>query len=320
MQEAGLILGGLVALVTGGELLVRGAVSLALRLGVSALVIGLTLVGFGTSMPELVTSLQAALSGSPGIAIGNVIGSNTANILLILGIAALIFPIAVQPEAFRRDSVVFCAAALAALLITLFGEAGRLTGAGLVLLLLVYVGWTFWQERRSETAASAVYEDEAAFIQPARPSPVWLSLVLVFVGIGLTIFGAKLLVSGAVSLAESLGVSDTIIGLTVVAVGTSLPELVTSVMAALKRQADVAFGNIVGSNIFNIFGILGVTAWVTPLTIPPQILSFDIWVMLAATALLVVFARSGWRVSRREGAGLVALYGAYIVALITVAA
>lgn len=316
MHETGLIFAGLVALVIGGDLLVRGAVSLALRLGVSSLVIGLTLVGFGTSVPELVTSLEAALSGAPGIAIGNVIGSNIANILLILGAAAVLYPIAVHQAAFRRDAGVLSAAALAAFFVAVAGEAGRLTGILFLAGLFSYLAWTFWQEGHAASDASQVYKGEADFIEPAQPSPVWISLGLALVGIGMTILGAKLLVSGAVTLAQALGVSDTLIGLTVVAVGTSLPELVTSVVAAYKRQPDVAFGNIVGSNIFNVLGILGVTAIVIPIPVPAEILAFDIWVMLGATALMVIFARTGWYITRREGFGLLALYAVYLAVLI----
>lgn len=315
MPDILLVLLGLGALVAGGELLVRGAVGIATRLGIPPLVIGLTLVGFGTSTPELVTSLQAAFLGSPGIAVGNVVGSNIGNILLILGIAALLRPVAVTPAAFRRDGAVLVAATLAAIALALSGTLGRPGGAALAAALVAYVTFTVVTERRRHTAAATLYTAEAGTVAPPAGSAARLAL-LALAGLAVTILGARLLVDGAIGLAEAAGVSDTVIGLTVVAIGTSTPELVTSVIAVRRGQGDVAFGNIVGSNIFNILGILGITALVHPLDVPPQILAFDIWAMLAATLALVVFARTGWRVGRREGALLLAAYVAYLAAVL----
>ncbi len=315
MPDILLVLLGLAALVAGGELLLRGAVGLATRFGIPPLVIGLTLVGFGTSTPELVTSLQAAFLGAPGIAVGNVVGSNIGNILLILGIAALLRPVAVDPAAFRRDGAVLVAATLAVIALSLMGTLGRPGGAGLVVALLAYVTFTVVSERRRHSAAAALYEAEADIVARPAGSPARLAL-LALGGLAVTILGARLLVDGAIGLAATAGVSDTVIGLTVVAIGTSMPELVTSIIAVRKGQGDVAFGNIVGSNIFNILGILGITAMVSPLAVPPQILAFDIWAMLAATLALVVFARTGWRVGRREGAVLLAAYGGYLAAVL----
>ncbi len=303
---------GFVLLVVGGESLVRGAVATATRLGVSPLFIGIVLVGFGTSTPELVTSLQAALAGSPGIAVGNVVGSNIANILLILGIGALLLPMACHPEAFYRDGTVLVLSAAALGAVVLVGVLDRWTGLAFVAGLLAYVAFTYVRESDSPDEAAQMREAEAALQLTEQPMPLWLALVIALVGIALTIFGARLLVTGAIELATAMGVSQTIIGLTVVAVGTSLPELVTAVIAALKKEADVAFGNIVGSNIYNTLGILGITAAVQPLEVPREIADFDIWVMLVATVLLLFFATSGWRVSRREGAVLLALYVAYV--------
>ena len=307
-----LIAGGLVGLVAGGELLVRGAVSIAERLGVSPLMIGLTLVGFGTSTPELVTSIQAALAGSPGIAVGNVVGSNIANILLILGIAALLRPVATTAAAFRRDGTVLVLASLLGLWIVLAGSIGRGAGAAFVVLLLAYIVVTYLLERNDASPSAQLHKAEAELIPvpPSGSTPVALATLVG--GLVLTVLGARLLVDGAVDLARDLGVSETVIGLTIVAVGTSMPELVTSVMAARRGQSDVAFGNIVGSNIYNILGILGVTALVTPLAVPPEIARFDIWVMLAATAALVAAAVTGWRINRTEGALLLAAYCGYL--------
>ncbi len=305
------LLFGLAALYFGGELLVRGSVSLARRLGVSPLLIGITLVGFGTSTPELVTSLDAALRGSAGIAVGNVVGSNTANILLILGLAALLSPIVCDPRAFRRDAGMVLVAALAAVAASLWGSIGVATGAVFLALLLVYLVHTYRSERLNHSASAELHAAEATLAEPG-PHATWLSLSFAVGGIALTIGGAHLLVNGAVDLAQTLGVSDTVIGLTIVAIGTSLPELVASVVAARRRQGDIALGNVLGSNIYNILGILGVTAIVRPLEIPPRILGLDIWVMLGATLLLIGFATIRSRLSRRKGLAFLGLYGLYV--------
>ncbi len=311
-----LLLIGLGLLVAGGELLVRGAVRLAERFGLSSLLIGLTLVGFGTSTPELVTSLQAAFKGSPGIAVGNVVGSNTANILLILGVAALIFPVAVARGTFKRDGLVLALSSLACLGAVLMGGLTPILGAVFLAALAGYILFAFWQERTVEAGPTA---GNAAPV-PQSKGGIALDIVLVIAGLALTIAGARFAVDGAITLARMFEVSETLIGLTVVAVGTSLPELVTSVMAALKRQGDIAFGNIVGSNIYNVFGILGVTAMVKPVPIPPEIAAFDIWVMLGAAALLILFAVSRWRIGRIEGGVLLAGYVAYTAWLVLTAA
>ena len=304
------LVGGLLLLLGGGEALVRGSVAAATRLGVSKLLIGLTLVGFGTSMPELVASLQAALAGSPGVAVGNVIGSNIANILLILGISTILLPIATSREAFRRDGSVLIGASLLMTGIVLGGSLGR--GAGLILLalLLAYTVFSYITERKGGGAA-ALHEAEADEVAPEGMS-VGAGLLLAAGGIAGVVFGASLLVGSAIEIAQAAGLSEAVIGLTLVAVGTSLPELVTSVMAAIRRHGDVAFGNVVGSNIFNILGIAGATAVVSPLSVPEQIVRFDTWVMLGAAVLLAIFAVTGWRVSRREGAVFLGLYVAYL--------
>lgn len=303
--------GGFVLLVLGGESLVRGSVALAQRLRVSSLLIGLTLVGFGTSTPELVTSVKAALAGSPGIAVGNVVGSNVANILLILGVAAVIRPVRAQPEAFYRDGSMLMLSTLACVAMCLAGVVGGLAGTALVSLLAGYLVFTYWKERTHPDASAAMHASEAQSRMPAFRS-VWLNLLFAIGGIVLTILGAQLLVDNAVVLARSLAVSEAIIGLTIVAVGTSLPELVTSVLASWRNQSDVALGNVVGSNIFNVLGVLGVTAVVQPLVVPAQILDFDLWVMLGATALLLAFAITGWRLTRIEGLIFLGSYAAYL--------
>jgi cation:H+ antiporter len=302
---------GLAMLAAGGDLLVRGAASAARRLGVSPLLIGLTMVGFGTSTPELVTSLQAAFAGSPGIAVGNVIGSNISNVLLILGLTALVAPLTVDRRAFRRDGLALVLATGACVWAVLQGYLTREMGMFAVGALVVYVLIVWMTERRLPDAEGARIEAGAADAARAAPN-LWLALPMVAAGIGITVFGANLLVSGAIVLARDLGVSDTLVGLTIVAVGTSLPELVTSLVAALRKQGDVALGNIVGSNLYNILGILGLTAAIKPINVPPEIARLDIWVLVAATALMILFARSRGRISRREGAALLLGYAAYI--------
>ena len=309
---------GLVLLLIGGELLVRGAVASAKALGVSPLLIGLTLVGFGTSTPELVTSVTAAMNGSPGIAVGNVVGSNIANILLILGLAAVIYPMAVNPKGFKRDAIMLVASAIACTVVVLYGRMGPIIGMLFIASLLAYVGYVYMQEKTAPDEAALVAEHRSEDA-PKGPKTMVLSLLMAVAGIAVTIYGARFLVDGAIDLAKSYGVSDTIIGLTIVAVGTSMPEFVTSVMAAIRKHADVAYGNIIGSNIYNVLFILGATSFVKPIDMPSQIARFDIWVMLATTALLVVFARTGIKLQRWEGMVFIACYVAYTGYLISIA-
>lgn len=313
------ILLGLVLLVGGGELLVRGAVRIAERLGLSPMLIGLTIVGMGTSMPELAASVQASLAGSPGIALGNIVGSNIANLLLILGTAALISPIAVARGPLWRDGGVGILAAVALLAAGWTIGLGRIAGAAFLLAIIVYVGHAYRQERlgaphgAAYDRAMAVEEVDAALVPHDPPIGRLLPSVLLFVGgLVLVVGGGILLVDGAIAIAERLGVSEEVIGLTIVAVGTSLPELVTSAVAAFRRQGDIALGNVLGSNVYNIFFIGGVTGVVAPADVPASILGFDLWIVIAASALAMAFAWSGGRLSRREGLLLVLGYCAYV--------
>ncbi|WP_375257542.1 calcium/sodium antiporter [Citreimonas sp.] len=298
--------GGLVLLILGGEFLVRGAVNVATALRVSPLVIGLTLVGFGTSTPELVTSVRAALADSPGIAYGNIVGSNIANILLIGGLAALLFPIAVARAALRRDGAVMLAVAVAFSIVSALMPLGRAVGVAFLLGLVAYIVVTFMIERRK----TADTTDQA---QPK--TGILVSVLIAIAGLACVIVGGGFLVDGATALARGFGISETVIGLTIVAVGTSMPELVTSVVAAFKRQSDVAFGNIIGSNIYNILGIGGATALIAPGTVPAEIVSFDNLVMIAVSVLIVALAWTGMRIARWEGAVLAAGYVAYVAIL-----
>lgn len=315
MSDWGLIAAGLVLLAVGAEVLIRGATEIARRFGLSELLIGLTLVGFGTSTPELVSSVQAALKGSPGIAVGNVVGSNIANVLLILGVSALIAPITVEPKAFRRDGATVLLATLVAIAAAMTIGFTRLTGGVFLFCLAAYILSAYLSERKS-SHPEAERHAAAGAAAAHGPKSVILDLVLAAVGLALLIFGARLLVNSSISIATTLGVSETIIGLTIVAVGTSLPELVTSVLAAARGKSALALGNVVGSNIYNILGILGATALVKPLSAAPQIVAFDNWVMLAATLAMIAFARSSGRITRLEGGVLLLGYVVYILCLV----
>jgi cation:H+ antiporter len=317
------LLGGLLLLLAGGELLVRGAVQVATRLGVSPLVIGLTLVGFGTSTPELVTSLQAAAADAPGIAFGNIVGSNIANILLIVGAAALLSPIVVASAALKRDGLAMLGVAVVFAGLAAVAPLGGVVGALFLAALALYVLLAFRQERAAAPADHGAVHDKSLALQeadpaltPSAPGPsLPVSLLTAVAGLALVVLGGRLLVEGAVDLARGFGISETVIGLTIVAAGTSMPELVTSIVAARRRQGDVAFGNIVGSNIYNILGIGGATMLMAPGAVPEEIVRFDNPVMVGVSALLVIFAWTGLRIARREGLVLLAGYAGYVYAI-----
>lgn len=301
---------GVGLLTIGGEALIRGSLAASQRLGVSPLLSGLVIVGFGTSAPELVVSVNAALNQQPDIAIGNVVGSNIANILLILGICALIAPMTIKPLALRRDAVTVVAASIFFLVLVGGSSLGRVDGVFLLSALLIYLIWVYRSERIHAPSAELNIA-EAEEVHELPKSIAW-TVSAVVIGLLLLISGSQILLIGAVGIAESLGVSEAVIGLTLVAVGTSLPELSISVIAALRRHADVAIGNILGSNIFNLFGILGVSALLQPLPVPVRILQFDQWVMLASSVLLFLFLYTGRRLSRLEGSVLLVAYGVYV--------
>lgn len=310
MSNLLLILAGIALLAIGGEVLIRGAVGLGRRLGVSPLLSGLVIVGFGTSAPELVVSLDAALKGQPDIAVGNVVGSNIGNVLLILGLSALISPIVVHPLALRRDALVVLAASGLFMVLALGGALSRWEGLGFLVALLAYLALAYWTERRPASATAELYQAEAAHHERVPQSVPWM-VAAVLVGLALLIGGSRLLLAGAVAVAEQLGVSAAVIGLTLVAVGTSLPELSVALVAALRRQADVAVGNVLGSNIFNLLGILGLSAFVQPLPVHARILQFDQWVLVGTAVLVLLLLYTGRRLSRFEGAVLLLGYVAY---------
>ncbi len=309
-----LIVAGLLLLAFGGELLVRGAVNSARALGVSPLLIGLTVVGFGTSTPELVTSLFAAFQDAPGIVVGNVVGSNIANILLILGVVAVMTPLAARPGGLRRDGSVLTVATAACMVAVFHGELSRGIGAVFTASLVAYIAWAYQNERRRTAGTPAMRGRTAADAAPRRRR-LGMALFITALGIGMTVLGARLLVDGAILLARSQGISETVIGLTVVALGTSLPELVAGVIAAYRGHVDMALGNVLGSCVYNLLGILGMTAMIHPITIPVEIARVDIWVLAAATALLLLFLRTRWMLSRAEGGLFLAGYTAYLAYL-----
>ncbi|MEL6724123.1 MAG: calcium/sodium antiporter [Pseudomonadota bacterium] len=330
MMMAVLILGGFVLLFIGGEALVRGSVGIARKVGMSELVIGLTLVGFGTSLPELVTSLQALSEGAVGLSIGNVIGSNVANIMLVIGAAAFVRAITTNPAALARDGAFMIAVTILFAVIVWFDAFTRTTGIAFTVLLVAYLIVSIVLDRRANSAAASMHVEEAEEFE--HDDPIWLAIVMTVGGIVGVIFGARFLVEGGSDAARLLGVSETVIGISIVAIGTSLPELVTSVVAARKGKADVALGNVLGSNVFNILGILGVSAIVFPFSlietgaagVPLEIAAMqfgqaasmvtwtDMGAIFLSVFLLLVFAFTGRKLARWEGGILLTAYFLYI--------
>jgi cation:H+ antiporter len=274
-----LIAGGLTILVIGAEVLVRGASRLAAALGISPLVIGLTIVAFGTSSPELAVSLQSALNGQPDLAVGNVVGSNILNVLLILGLSALITPLIVAQQLVRLDVPIMIGASLLVWVLALNGAISQVEGASLFILMLAYIGFLLWQSRREHNAAvEAEYAQEYTSHEPKSMRRNLINGVLVVVGLALLVLGSRLFVQGASDLARTFGLSELVIGLTIVALGTSLPEVAASLMAAFKGERDIAVGNVVGSNIFNLLTVLALTALIAPGGVPVSLgaLNLDI--------------------------------------------
>ena len=323
MLTLGMFIAGLVALVAGAELLVRGASKLALSFGISPLVVGLTIVAFGTSAPEVAVSVGAVLDGKTDIAIGNVVGSNIFNVLFILGVSALIVPLVVNIQLIRQEVPIMLGASLLLLLLILDGNLSALDGAMLFSLLVAYTVFLVVQSRKETQAAKDEY---AAEVQPAAKgswdSSLPVQLLLIAGGLGLLVVGSQWLVEAAVVFAKSLGVSDVVIGLTIVAAGTSMPEVATSITAAIKGERDIAVGNVVGSNTFNILGCLGLSGMVsgsTGLMVPEAVLNFDIWVMLVVALACIPVFMTGREIARWEGAVFLLYYVAYVAYLILAA-
>jgi len=325
-----LILGGFILLFAGGEALVRGSVGVARKAGMSELVIGLTLVGFGTSLPELVTSLQALSEGAVGISIGNVIGSNVANIMLVIGAAAFVRAITTDPKALARDGVFMVIVTIIFAIVVWMDAFTRTMGILFTALLVIYLVVSVILDRRANSAAGNMHQHEAEEFD--HDDPIWFSILLTLSGIAGVIFGARFLVEGGSDAARLFGVSETVIGISIVAIGTSLPELVTSIMAARKGKADVALGNVLGSNVFNILGILGISAIVYPFSlietaavgVPLEVAAMqfgqaasmvtwtDMGAIFLSVILLYIFAFTGRKIARWEGSILLAAYFLYM--------
>lgn len=316
---AGLMLVGLVLLAVGGEILVRGASRLAALAGISPLVIGLTVVAFGTSAPELAVSLKASYDGETDIAVGNVVGSNILNVLFILGLSALIAPLRVSSQLIRADIPLMIAASIAMLLLGLDGAISRLDGIGLFSGLLIYTGLTLLKSRKLNVLAKEQFKEEIErrLMKASALRVVW-QFILIGAGLALLTGGARWLVDGATTLARLAGMSELLIGLTIVALGTSLPEAATSVLASLRGERDIAVGNVVGSNIFNILCVLGLSASVVPhgVQVSTTALRLDIPIMIGvAVACLPIFF-TGHLIARWEGGLFLAYYVAYTIYLI----
>ncbi|MDY6864007.1 MAG: calcium/sodium antiporter [Thermodesulfobacteriota bacterium] len=307
-----LLVGGIFFLYAGGESLIRGSTALAFRLGLTPLVVGLTVVAFGTSCPELAVSVSASLDGNAGISLGNVIGSNICNIALILGLSALIRPLQVHVQVIRMQIPIMIAVSLVLALLLMDGILERFEGICFVLGIITYTVYSVYQARKEFNESNKEIGIDTICKQEVK---LLFAYLFVLSGFVMLVLGAKLFVWGAVSLASALNISQAVIGLTIVALGTSLPELATSLMAAIKKEEDIAIGNIVGSNIFNILGILGIASLVSPIEIG-GISPVDLIVMIVAAILLLPITRTGFLLSRWEGVFLLVFYGAYLYYLI----
>lgn len=313
-----LIVAGLALLLGGGEALVRGASGIALLAKVTPAVVGLTIVAAGTSMPELVVSVQSAITGIPGIAVGNVVGSNIFNIAAILGLTALIRPLRIQGNTVRLEWPVMMLAAFQFHLLARDASLDRLEGGFLLSALLAFIAYVVLHGRQSVTTKEKEGFEEIVNASFGRTgnTAVAFNIIAILVGIGLLAGGSATLIHGAVGVASALGISDAVIGLTIVSAGTSAPELVTSLVAAWRGRDDIAVANVVGSNIFNVLGIAGTTALIHPLSVPAEILARDNWWMLGASLLLFPLMKTGMRVNRMEGAVLFTGFVVYMTILV----
>lgn len=305
---------GLIILLLAGDALVRGAVNLSLRLGVPALIVSLTIVAFGTSAPELLIAISAVLDNAPDIAMGNVVGSNTANVLLVLGVPALFAGLHTSECDTRKNYLLMLGASVLFIALAFLGEFTLWSG---ILLLMVLAVVLIMAAREANAHRKCGQDEELEGMEDADPNmPYWRISIFLLLGIIGLPLGADLLVDNATIIARTYGISETIIGLTLVAIGTSLPELATTVMAAIRRQADVALGNVIGSNMFNLLAIIGVTTFVGKIPVDPEFLRFDLWVMLAASLALVPFVFFKQDINRLWGAILTGLYVAYLAILL----
>lgn len=308
--DIGLVVAGLVVLTLGGELALRGAVGLAMKIGVSPAMIGLTVVGFGTSAPELMVTVQAALAGKPDLAIGNVVGSNIANILLILGIGGCITVLTCSAGVVRRDATAMFFSFILLAALGWHGVIEAWHGVIMVMLLIVYMTWSYFMDKR-DVASAALHEREAEETENVPENALVIAAFLL-IGLAGLVGGAHLLVDGATSIARTFGVPEAIIGLTLVAIGTSLPELAATVVAAIRGHSDVAIANVLGSCLFNVLSILGITSLVLPLQISPDIQAIDMWVMLAAGGVILPMLWKNMCITRIEAVLLLLGYTVYI--------
>ncbi|MBT8042618.1 MAG: calcium/sodium antiporter [Kiritimatiellales bacterium] len=312
------LISGLLMLLLGAEALVRGASKLAAAIGISPLVIGLTVVAFGTSAPEMAVSTAASLAGQSDIATGNVIGSNIFNILLILGLSAVVTPLAVAQRLIRLDVPLMIAVSVLVYLFSLNGTISRMEGWVLLSGIVIYTAVAIRQSRRESHEIKEEYAREYAAREPFAPKCLLMDSALILAGLGLLLLGSKWLVTGATAIAQRLGVSDLVIGLTIVAAGTSLPELATSVVASIRGEREIAVGNVVGSNLFNLLAVLGLAGMVSSagIAVTPQALRIDLPVMLLASIICLPFFFTGGRISRREGILFLIGYIAYTAWLV----
>jgi cation:H+ antiporter len=304
---------GLALLVAGGEGMVRGAVGIARHARISPMIVGLTIVGFGTSAPELVVSVDAVLSGVPGLAVGNVIGSNIANMMLVVGCAAVIVPLTVHRDVLVRDSAVLVGATLLFVAIALSGSAEIEQGILMLIALGLYLGFSVWMDRRRATGAGELHSAESEEIETGLPDKPAVLILVTAVGLCALVGGSRLAVEGATVIARGYGVSEELIGLTLVAIGTSLPELATAIIAARRGHDDVCIGNVIGSSIFNLLAITGASAIAGTVPFSAEIMDFDIWALLVVTIGLIALMLTGRRITRREGVVLIVLYAAYLL-------
>jgi cation:H+ antiporter len=306
------IVAGLILLVLGGDYLVKGASGIALKIDIPPMLVGMTVVALGTSSPELVVSLRAALDGKPDISVGNVVGSNIANVALILGVTTLIFPLAIQKRALKVDWLVMMVASVIFYLFALDGGFSRFEGGLFVSLLAIFIGVSFYQARKNKSKETNV----ADLPKNEKGRNWWLLFLFVAIGTAGLIIGAQWFLSGAESVARNLGVSDRVIAITLVAFGTSVPELAASVVAAFKKEQDISLGNIVGSNLFNLFAILGITSIVSPVRVAPEILSNDIFWMLGTSFAILPLALFRSRLGRIDGLIFISTYLIFVYLLL----
>lgn len=309
---------GLIVLLLAGDALVRGAVNLGLRLGIPVLIVSLTVVAFGTSAPELLIAVQAVIKGLPGIAVGNVVGSNTANILMVMGFPALLFGINASQCDSRKTYGFMLGATVIFIALAFLGPLFFWHGVILLALLGAMLTESFLSAQKHRREGNGASCDDLEELEEADPAmPLWKILVYLLLGvIGLPL-GAQLLIDGALGIARQLGVSEAVIGLTLVAIGTSLPELATTLAAAMRRHGDVVLGNAIGSNMFNLLGIMGVASFFGPVDVPQEFLRFDLWVMLGASLVILPFVFGRFNINRIWGGVLSVLYILYLVVLLT---